>query len=112
MIASTAWSSAAAARRRRIVVIAQSIASVKPGCVLIRADQWLRGTRIHRNVGAAKFDRVQSIARCLLHIDIAGDDRDGGHAHVRRAQSHDERDRIIRRGVRIDEECCATRRED
>ena len=52
--------------RRGIVVIAESVASVKPGCVLIGAKQRLRRARIDRNIRAAKFDGVESVARGLL----------------------------------------------
>ena len=89
--------------RCRIVVIAESVASMKPGCVLICPKQGLVRARIHWDIRAAKFHRIECVARRLLHINVAGNNRDRGYANIRRAQSHDERNRVVRRCVRIDE---------
>ena len=89
--------------RSRVIVIAQPVASMKPCGILMDADQRLGGARVHRDIGSAKFDRIESIARCLLHIYVAGHGCDRSNAYVRRAQSHDQCDRVIRGGVGIDE---------
>ena len=52
------------------------LSSMKPGRILIGAQQRLLRPNVHRNVGSAKFDRVEGITRRLLHVHIAGNHRD------------------------------------
>ena len=44
------------------VTIAQAVAAVKPGCILIGAQQRLVRARIDRHVRSAEFDRVESVS--------------------------------------------------
>ena len=84
-------------------MISKPVASVKPGCILIRAHQRFCRTRVHRNTGSAKLSSVESIARGLLEIDVPGHHRDRGDLYVGRAQCHDQRHCIVGSRIRVDE---------
>ena len=85
-------------------MISESIAAMKPGRVLIGAEEWLGGAGIDGDIRAAEFNCIKSIARRLRNGDIAGDGRNRHDPDVGRAQRHDERDGIIGSGVGIDKE--------
>jgi hypothetical protein len=53
---------------------------------------------------AAQFDRGQRILNRLREWDIAADDTDAGDTHIRRAQRHDQRNRVVAGSVGVDEE--------
>ena len=88
-------------------MISEAIAAMKPGCILIRAQERLVGSDVNRCVRAAYFSRklngVESIPRRLQYGDISSNGRDRDNSNVRRAQRHDERDRVIGCGVGIDQ---------
>ena len=90
--------------RSGIVVISEAIAAVKPGRILIGAEQRLVGAGVDRDVRSAEFDRVESVAGRLQDRDISGDGCDRHHANVGRTQRHDERDGVVGSCVGIDQE--------
>ena len=90
--------------RSGIVVISKSIAAMKPGCVLIGAEERLVGAGVNRHLRAAEFDRVESVAGRLRKRNIPGDSRYRRDADIRRAQRHDQRNGIIGSCVGIDKE--------
>ena len=67
-------------------------------------QEWLVGTAIDWNVGSAEFNGIERVARGLLNFDISGDRRDCDQANFRGAESHDERDGIVRGNVGVDQE--------
>src|SRR3954453_18602707 len=89
--------------RSRVVVISESVASVKPGCILIRTHRRFCCTRVHRNTGSAKLNSVESIARGLLEMDVPGHPRDRGDLYVGRAQCHYQSHCIVGSSVCVDE---------
>jgi hypothetical protein len=84
-------------------MISQPVASVKPRGILISAKQRLFRTRVDGHICTAKFNRVESVSRPLLHIDVSGNDSDRGYINLRSAQCHDESDRIIGSCIGVDE---------
>jgi hypothetical protein len=84
-------------------MISETIPAMKPSGALIGAEKRLVGAGVYRNFRATEFDRVKSIARCLCERNIPGDGCDRSDADVGRAQRHDERDRVIRSSVGVDE---------
>ena len=51
-------------------MISESVASVKPCCVLISADQRFLCAGENRDVGSAQLDGIEGITRGLFHIDV------------------------------------------
>lgn len=84
-------------------MISESIPAMKPGCVLVPAEERLFGTGVNRNLRATEFDSVKSVASGLQMWNIARDGRYSHNADVRRAQRHDQRDGIIGSRIGIDE---------
>jgi hypothetical protein len=68
------------------------------------AEEWLVSPRIDGDVGCAEFHRVQRVSCGLLNFDISRDIGDRDHADFRSAQSHDERDGVVRSNVGVDQE--------
>ncbi len=97
---------------RGIVVISQSIASVEPGRILIGAKKRFLRARVDRHTRLAQLYRVQRVARCLPHIHVAGNHCDRAHANVGCAESHDERDSVIRSGIRVDQKSASHARKN
>ena len=85
-------------------MFSEAIAAMKPGCVLISAQEWLVGAGVDGHVCCAEFDGVESIAGRLRDGDISSDGRDCHDANAGRAQRHDERDGVVGSGVGIDQE--------
>ena len=83
-------------------MIAQSVSTMKPGCIPIRAQQRLFRANVHWNLGSTKFYRVQSITRSLLNVHIPSDHRDRSHSDIRGTKSHDKGNSIVGSGVGID----------
>ncbi len=69
----------------------------------MRTKQRFFRARADGDIRAAQFHRIERIARRLLQLYVPGNDRDCGHASIGRAQSHDERDSVIRRSVGINQ---------
>jgi hypothetical protein len=76
-------------------VIAETVASVKPGCVFIRTKQGFFRARVHWDIRATEFDCIEGIARRLPQFYVPGNDRDRSHANIWSAQRHDERHSVI-----------------
>ncbi len=57
-----------------------------------------------RGLGAAQLDRVESVVHALLDRNVARHDRDTNHLRVGVAQRHDQRHRIVRGRVGVDQE--------
>jgi hypothetical protein len=85
-------------------VIAEPVAPVEPDSIFEWASQGRGGPHEDRNGGTTKLDSIESILRCLIDRVIARDDSDREDTYVRRAERHDERHGIIRRGIGIDQE--------
>ena len=92
--------------RRGIVVIAQSVAPMKPGRILIGAKQRLRRARDKPGHPRRKVQLYRERCAWLdATVHVAGDDCDRGHANVGRAQGHDQGDCVVGSSVGIDEKC-------
>jgi hypothetical protein len=83
-------------------MIAQSILTVKPGCIRIGAQQRLLRSNVDWNLGSAKFNGVQGVTRRLLNVHIACNHRDRSHPDIGGSQGHDERNSIVGSSVGID----------
>jgi hypothetical protein len=46
------------------------------------AEQWLLCANIDRNIDAAEFNGIESVARSLLQVNVPGYSCDRGHAHL------------------------------
>jgi hypothetical protein len=76
----------------------------------MRTGQRLIGAVVHRDLRPAKFNRIKRVTRGLLDVHIASHGSDRNHAHVGRAQNHDERDGVIGGNVGIDQKGTRHRR--
>ena len=83
-------------------MIAQSVASMKPSLVSVRAQQRLPRANVHWNVRSAKLNGIQGITCGLLDIYVPSDHRDRSHPDIRGAKSHDQRNSIVGSSVGID----------
>ena len=92
-----------AAARRRIVAVAEAVAAVEPMRVFVRARQRSARAFEHGNVRTGDFGGVKRVARRLFEPDVAGDNRQRAYANVRRRERHQDRDRVVGRGVGVDE---------
>ena len=84
-------------------MVPESVATMKPGGVLIGAKKRFFRARIDRDIGATEFHRIERIAGGLLNWDIPGDGCDRDHPDFGGAESHDEGNRIIGGSVGIDQ---------
>lgn len=63
-------------------MISQTVAAVKPRSTCMGAEQWLLCANIDRNIDAAEFNGIESVARSLLQVNVPGYSCDRGHAHL------------------------------
>ena len=77
---------------------------MEPDGIFEGADQGRGSPAEDWNGGTAELSGVEGVLRCLLDGDVAGNDSDGEHAYFRRAERHDERNRVIGCSVRIDKD--------
>jgi hypothetical protein len=85
---------------------------MKPGCILIRAQQRLVRSRVYRHIDPTEFDCIERVASGLLDRNVPGNGRDGSNAYIRRAQGHDDGNGIIGRRIGINKECPRHSRKD
>jgi hypothetical protein len=57
---------------------------------------------IRRHIGSAQFGGIQGVAGRLRDGYVAGNNSDGTHVHVGRAQGHDQSDSVVGGGIGID----------
>ena len=85
-------------------MVSKAVATMKPGRILIGAQEWLVGASVDGHAGPAKFYRVEGIPGRLQNGDVTGDGRNCHHANIGRAESHDEGNGIVGGSVGINQE--------
>jgi len=85
-------------------MVAEAVAAMKPGRILISAQQRFIGSGEDRDSGPTEFHCIKSVTSGLLYRNISSNGRDRHHANIGRAKRHDEGNRVVGRGVGIDEE--------
>ena len=85
-------------------MVTQAVAPMEPVGALVRAIQWLFRAHENGNVRAAKFGRVERIARGLLDGDVASNGGDRQDTHLGRTKGHDQGYGVVGSGVSIDQE--------
>ena len=86
-------------------MVPQPVGPVKPSRILIGTKQRFCRAREDRDIRAAKFHRIESVARRLFEVHVSGHHGDRGDTDVGGTQSHDEGDHVVGSCVGIDEKC-------
>ena len=69
-----------------------------------RLQEGRRASGVHRHSAAGEVARVERVLHRLVERHVAGDDGQREHLDVRVPQRHQQRDRVVGRGVGVDEE--------
>ena len=85
-------------------MLAKTVASMKPGCILIFMKQRLIRAGKDRHVRPAKLGGVERVTRGLLHVDVASNCGNRDDADFWVAQCHDDGYGVVGGGVGIDQE--------
>ena len=90
-------------------MIAQAVLSVEPFGVRVLPPDGARRSAIHRHTGTAKFGDVERVPGRLLYRHVSRYRRDGAHVNIPGAQCHDQRNRVVRRRIGVDQEVSGQR---
>lgn len=85
-------------------MIAQAIAAMEPVGALVQPVQRFLRAHENGNVRAAKLRGVERVARGLLNGNITSNRGNRQHAHLRRAQRHDQSHGVIGSGIGVNQE--------
>ena len=87
--------------------VAHAIRAVHVVRELLRTRARHRGARVHWHSGAHEVTRVERVLDGEVERHVAGDDSDRLDLYAGMPQRHQQRDRVVGRGVRVDQKAAA-----